>query len=701
MAAPRAQTDIEINGVPLMLYRTPAKAPGADYDPAELEWGFGTVDAASRIQTQVVPRRWVDWSGGMGFAKQPGDPQQTGVYHYGINVCTRYSGIVTPGGLVTPVILPGTVTQAPRAAYEWGDDLCFLCGRYVVQLDNGSGSPHIVQDFGASFEAHSATTFQLPDGRPCIVVGGLDVASQTPGFVWTYDGTVWTRSTTVTGRFIDTVKWDAGGLTAERLVVTDTHQTFKYTAVDHANPLNASDYSVSLRVCDPTAQIRSVARFPERFFPVCSDGIRDVAADDSGDLQVRNLTPYWRKQLHPSNGMYCLAARNHILASFAGGTDSIDVTNLQRQDEPMWADVGAYLPNESSIYGTGPFALDRGWVVQAKYDSGQGDCHVCYAADRSQVNRPGPGPLVWHGSEATLTPDISVGADLVPRFLHLAAPNGDPRMWISCQAGTVPHLNWLSLPRAQTPLQDWLNGGPMRFAPVGSLFNATETWGAASDQKILQWFTLQTRNLGGGALIELYANAEHGLFIGQGVARSSPRTRVTPKGEVVNGYSIGTEIVFKSNPTVPAIMEELAVFAEVNADLAEQRKYPIVIARGNRTRTPALEYRVPENVWRLISPLQQAGPVTLKDEFGEILQASVQPGIGGKTIEDEDGRGWTRVVSLVLTILSTAGGRILHYGVGERWGAGYVYGSHALGGEVLHYGVGMTWGRGYVWGSDT
>jgi hypothetical protein len=684
-----SSTDIELDGIPLRIHRPRSRRPGTDYDPAHLPWGFGAVDAASRIQTQAVPRRWRDWSGGMGYQLAPGNPEQTGVYHYADNVDTMYPNLAMAAGLVTPVTLPGTIATAAAAAFEWTNgDLYFLCGRYAVKLAEGSGAPTVVADLGASFTATSAVVFRTAAGAAAAYVGGTSAGA--PALIWQFDGTNWTQSANVLGKFLFVVDWYAGGLFATRMGVTDTDASFKYTTVAAPNPLSDADYSSSIKVGSVVYPIKSVGRFPERVFFPKANGIHDVFADDAGNVRVRNLTPYWERQIDSSNGTYVLPARDHLYASFAGGLDRIDVTNLQRQDSPEWCDVGAYVANESPIYGTGPMALERSAVVQAKYNPDSGDTHVMYGLDRRDVGRPGVGPMAWHGSMATVE-------GLSPTLLHYASPGGNPRMWMWFQDGSTPYLRWLSRPKAATPLQDWLNNGPMRFAALGSLFNSADAWGASSDQKIIQWFTLQTRNLGGGALIDLYANAEHGAFSAQGSARRSPRTRITPRSPAVTGYTIGTEIVFKSGASVPAILEEVTAYAEVNTELAEQRRYPIVLARGGALRSGADEYRVPSNLWRLINPLQQTGPVTLKDETGETLTVNVQAGIGGETVEDDDGKGWTRIANLDLTVLSRTHGRVMRWGVGDRWGANYVYGNQSVTGSTFHWGLGSRWGRGEVY----
>jgi hypothetical protein len=682
-----AQSDIVLDRIPLTLYRARSKQPGTDLAPAVIEGGYGAADAISHIQPHDVPRLFTDWSGGMGYPRGYGDPSQTGTYHYGLNVCTRYPNVVTPGGLVTSVDLPGSVAVAPSDAFELSGHLYILCGRYALRLQNGTGVPTIVQDFGASFTAVSCTLF-----RGKAYVGGL--AAGVPALIWEFDGTSWTQAADVLGRFVAEVTWSAAGVIADRLIVTDSLSSFKHTAVANPNPLSDADYSSAYTVGSSAAPIQSIARAPEHVYFPCKDGIRDVFADADGNVRVVNRTPYWAKQLDDSNGQFSIVDRNHVVATFAGGLDRVDVTNLQRQDGPQWCDVGAYLPNESNIYGPGPLTLDRGWLVSLKNNGA--DAHVMYGVERSESGRPGIGPMIWNGSEATLLNQQAT-------MTHVAAPNGEPRMWIGGETSDqgLPRLQWLSLPKAASPLQDYFDNGPMRFAPVGQLFQSDETWGASNALKILRPFTLQTRNLGGGALIDLYANAEHGEYAGQGSARRSPRTKITPRGPAITGYTIGIQTVLKSNPTVPAILEEIGATAEVNVDLVDEIRYPIIVARAVRTgRSNTLEYRVPRNVWRLVTRLQQSGPVQMTDEMDDVLTVNVQPGIGYRKIEDDDGKGWTRVAYLVMTVLSAATGRVMRWGVGDKWASGLVYGSQGVVGERFHWGLGSRYSRGYLFGSD-
>ena len=680
MSPVAARHDIELDGVPLMLWREQSRRPGTDYEPAEMEGGFGASALGAPAQPFDVPRIWPSFAGRMGYSRAQGDPSQgAGTYAYARNLICRYGGVVTPGGAVTAVTLPPGATSAPSAAFEMNGHVYFAAGRYVLRVQNGTSTPVIERDLGASFVADSAVVFA---GRA--YVGGTSVGLPAP--IWEFDGTNWTQSTTVSLKMLVTVYWIAGGIGADRLLGVDGTSSFRYTAVAAPNPLAIADYSASIAVGKAAYPIRSVAAAPQRAFFAKSNGLHDVFADAGGNVRTPNLTPYWERQLSADNGVYTAVHGNHLYASFNGGTDRVDITSLERQDGPEWADTGAYLPNETPIYGIGPISADRGWLVNFKNNGT--DSHLCYGKDRREIGIGGVGPMLWHGSEATL-PGEKVG------FVYLTAPAGTPRMWIGATSTAgIASMRWLSLPKAPTPLQDFQNNGPMRFAADGSLHLSDDTWGDANSKKIMRRFTLQGDNLGAGALINLYARTEDDDYIGQGTANSSPRAQITPRGNQVEGFSFGLRLDLVGNSTVPAILREVKAEAEVNPDLFDVRRYPILIARRAQTGGDSRDYRVPRGVWRLLRRLQASGPVSLSDEVGEQASVNVHPSITYRSRKDEAGDGWSRVAYVTMTILSETAGQVMRWGVGDRWDANQVYGAAGVTAGVFRWGAGSKYQRG-------
>jgi hypothetical protein len=156
----------------------------------------------------------------------------------------------------------------------------------------------------------------------------------------------------------------------------------------------------------------------------------------------------------------------------------------------------------------------------------------------------------------------------------------------------------------------------------------------------------------------------------QGIAQSSPRASFQPYSSI-QGYIIGRRLTFTSTSTQPAILHSIKTRASVIPDLFRTLNLSIVFGNGVPLRR-GMDERDPSTVLAILEGLQESGPITFTDWFGNVYDAEVEPGIRELAKESEANR-WMILAQVSVTLRSEAFGQVLVYGVGS-WGAGYVYG---------------------------
>ena len=621
----------------------------------EIAGGFGAAEADRSLAPEEESVVFDRLLSGMGYSRRLVD----GGYSYGENIWARQPGAVGPAGAVTEVTLPVAVVSQPTHSFEMGAHLYFLCGRHVVKVPNGADAPETAQDLGAGFTAKSVALF-----NGSAYIGG-EVAG-APANIWRFDGTTWTQDADVARRFLATVWWevpDNATVSAQRLIGTDTASTFRHVA---GTPFTAGDWSAAIAVGTTSYDIHTVIVAGERVLFVKRNGVHDV---EGVGTKSPNLTTYWETELSSDNGAAALVHGRWLYVTLGNGLDRIDLGNLTRKDEPEYCHVGAYLANETPIFGpVTALTSDMGWVLAAVYNGT--NSYILAGMDRARLGVPGIGPMVWHGAEYVLS------SGKITHLRKSALASGGPRLWIGSLDGSTPKLRWQSLPRAQSALQDYKNGGPMRFATSATLHTGAQDWKDATSLKVLRKMELRTTNLGSGVSIAVKAGADDAALTTQG-STTQGRAVIEPQTDVVTGHELDFDVVFTSTTTVPAILRTMKVRAEVNVDLYDAILVPVTWGRGVVGRHGEEDARDPYRVWTLLAALQRRGPVTCVLPTGQQVQAKLEQGIRYKLTEDKrNSTGddeWRYRAVIRLTLTDTASVEHGAWGDGSLWGDGSVW----------------------------
>lgn len=536
--------ELIINDVPFSIFRngkTPAIAAGT----------FGPVEQGVDTPTREVPIVMADYSGGMGVCREMANTPNT--YAFGLDVCTRYQGVVMPAGLRTPITLTsGWGDVGKLIASLWFKGTLFLITeKRVLSLNTATWAVTSVHTFGGTYRATAAVVY-----NDALVIGGevLKTGSSTlyrSGLLYrSTDGTTFTTGT-MRGRLLAVVYWVVGGIGKNRLIVTTSgaiaddedgkavyRHSYMRTLFD-ADPTVADNWTAVIPIGNIAYDIKSLAYANKKVWFVKTEGICDV--DQRGYSPV--LTPQWRKYFNETNGLCSLFHDGFVYGSHARGLDRIDTDSRVRDDDPSWCQPGYGLSNQSPIFGqVQALTTDDGWVVAAVYN-GQ-DSYVLYGKDRRKLGVEGPTEMIWHGAE------IRLRGEKITYLEVVSPPNAQPFMLVGARTSTnLTTLYRVSLPKAANGVQELLNAvrntpaTTHQFSTTFKLFLPARTWGDPSARKVLRSFDFMTdfvNNRTDGASVRAFANADGGLLI-WGDEPLSRSTVVLPNPAVSPSYYLEFE----------------------------------------------------------------------------------------------------------------------------------------------------------------
>ncbi len=643
--------------------------------PAQIEGGFGPAEADDQLVSDDVPVMHDDFSGGAFYSKRL---LKTG-YAYAEGAYCRDPRVVLPAGAVTELPLPaGTVEIS--GSFEQDGHLYLLAGALAVRLGSGTDLPVNAQYLGAGFVADGAAAF-----NGATYVGG------SGGNLWRLQGGVWTQSASAARRKAATVSWvipsEGSGISAERLIMaTSDLRNIRYVAGD---PLIDANWGPVIRVGSSSHPITSLVSAPRHAYICKTDGLYDLNSRG----ETPHLTPGLRHAaIAPSNGAVSLYWGGFVYFTHVSGLYRVWVGDPVVQYQPGWCQPGWGLPNETPIHGAcTALAIDQGWIIASVYNGT--NSYQGAGVDRREVGIEGIGPLLWHFAEVALPGE---------RITHMrvTAPGSQPRLWIATMYGGQARLRWVSLPKAATPLEDFLASGQHRFQQRWTLYPSVHDWGDADAEKIIKQLGVVTENLGTGVTMDVAANADGGAWTSQGTIRTSPRARLVPRAPLSKGQQIGLRIIGNGTALIPAVLRSAKVRAEVNVELFERRRYPIRVQRGQKTRNGATDRRNPARVWQQIVDFQRAGPIDMVDEQGNQLTIRVRGGMPFKQVEDKESGDWTYIAALDVTVLDIVAmggvGRTFKWNDGTKWNSSAVW--KASGATTFFvWNAGWKWNSGIMW----
>ncbi len=684
------QTSDRKEGFKLLRARGQDRSVQGSWGPAELQ-----VETA---RSRDVPVIWTDFSQGMGYSETWG-PQTNG-YAYGQNVYTRSPRLVLPAGYLYSITMGSFTTSGPVTDSEFFDGLLyFVAGERLMSLDPTSSAVSTVGIFSGSnfnkmtaFRGTGARRLYISDRNGTMLrrsPGGSVEAGSVGGFY-----RIPNPGTPPQLRFDDFVQvyWAVGDKRGYQLVAVSTldpngnnaNGTYLYHCA--GNPELVADWS-PIGTIGEGFPVRSLAASNRRVYFCCDDGVYDV--DDQG--YAPNLTPYWKDYAHASNGQWSTVYSGMVVASHQLGLDWVPVGRGIRIDASTFAHPGSGLPNETPVYGPVTSGVnDGGWLAVAQFNGR--DTYISYGKPRDMLGYDGPGIFVWHNE--LYIPGVKV------THMTIQNRNGGPMLvlfgHLYNDAGSTYNLRIyeVTLPTASTPLQDWLNGGRMRFAEKFSLFLPMEDWRDPASRKNLMRFDVQADQLGvlqgglGTVQLELLAKVEAQEFKSQGTTAITPRGTIYPNNKYLDGYRIGMRVdgygyttkgtnnIYPgpSSETYPPILRAMKARAGLVVEQRNTRVYRIILGSGQMNdlayddRTHDLE--------KWLYSLQDYGPITMVDENGETLTAKIETGTTYTEVANPRSNEQITVCEIIATIIEEIAlpvPQVTGY-TGPRWDGGGEWG---------------------------
>lgn len=616
----------------LMLYRDTNR-------PKRYDGTYMPAIEGDALRHRDVPVTWDDFSLGFGYSRRWG---QRGGYAYGLGIDARYPRAVIPAGALTDTGFPTTLGGVTDS-FELNNHLYCVTGTgYVIKYTNKIGTPTVETYLGA-LSLNSAVVF-----NGSAYVGGVNGAG-TPQNLRRLSGSTWSELAGVPGNRLATVTWyTADNIPSFRLLRTDTAHSLTQCSADPSVPGN---WAASIPIGNQTYPIQTLVGSPRHVYALRPDGLYDITAFGESP----NLTPYWGDVTDSLSGQTGVIANDYLIAAHAMGLDAVPL-NGQRQDAPNWCQPGYLLPNETPIQGrVTALTTESGWVIAAVYNVATSTSYVMYGKPRTDPGVPnGPGPFLWHGAMASVTGYVT--------HMTVVSPSSGPALlYLFSVDGSTVRGHTVSLPRAATPLGDWLSGGTHRFQESARLYFPVEDWENDTARKYLWRYELTADNLGTGRGLDLYAQLDDAAWIRQTTMTGGPRLAAN----AVSGgaaYHVGHYVQLRSSSTQPVILRALTARAEMAVEQTDVRSYTVLFGGGIALRNGSPDLRDPLVVWAQVLNLMQAAPITMVDQFGRVLTVRVLQGLSYQAIEERADQWYLRA-DITVRVLAVQG----------RYDQGHVY----------------------------
>lgn len=630
--------------------------------PARYKGGYTPTEIDDTDTIQTVPLTQDDFSGGALYSKTV---IKNG-YAYMAPGYARSPRGVTPPGEVTTTTLPalsptiGNITDS----YEIGGDLYFMAGRYaLVSANSNSNTLTVAQDLGTGFVADGAALF-----NGSAYIGG------SGGNIWkcTSSG-VFTQSADVSHRKAGTVTWlvPSEGAMLPRLVMADsTLKGIRYTGGDPMVLANWTPNPSFISIGDSTYEIGCIVTAPNHFYIGKRDGLYDL--NTRGETPC--LTPYWQQTAISSrNAATGFYHAGYVHLAHAQGSDRINVTRLQRQHTGDWTLPPYGVVNETPVVGpVVSYALDQGWLMTAVYNVRTDTTYIGAGRNRGEPGVPdGPGAMLWHFAEQVV--------DGVVTHMTVRIVDDQARLWVASQRGPDRFLTWQYLPAATNPVGERSNTA-FRFGTAMTIYTTPFDWQQPDTLKVLRLMGIRAEGLGVAANIAVSANAEGGAYTAMGTASTSPRTRITPRQPLTQGYEIGLRLDGTGGATTPPVLRAVKLDAELQNEQFDRRMYQIRVGRQQMTHG-GVDTRNSAVVWEDIAELHRSGVVEMRDSEGSLLTVRAHPIREYNAVEDDVAGRFTRSGTLPITVLEIQSGASVGtgatWGDGTLWGEGNIYGASA------------------------
>lgn len=411
------------------------------------------------VSKRLIVQTFEDWFGGAGVA-----------YNVAPGVYTRGKGWATPAGASTDVTIPATDSISPIVAVEeFGGNIYVAQSgagsaneARVLESSGGTGGLSNVLTLGAVESIHDLLIFDDGAGDNVLWASSND---SNGGRLHKWDGSVWTS--TASNDFganrrerLAKVFWvDDNGIGAWRMVAISGPKTISYT-IPNADPMLAASWVEGVR-------IETGASFGLRNLVASRRHVWVVARDNLFDLDEHGNSPALLAESSalPFTGQAAEYLDNYVYMTYGSGLIRVYVGEQGLlQSRPGQCAPGWFTEAEHPYAGpVVAMTTDQGYLVAATYNVTTGYAGIWWGMDRKELGVETDNPLVWYGPEIHSTGDNLVTALKVSGL----GPYG-LNIWVAsvsfASGASSPRLSVVSLPVAQTPINDLLSASSHKFA---------------------------------------------------------------------------------------------------------------------------------------------------------------------------------------------------------------------------------------------
>ena len=597
-------------------------------------------------ETREMPYTWKVFDRGMGWGRDTGanDPNgERGGYAYGINVCSRWLGTVTPGGEVTACTGTMTALGTIRQLIEFDDDI-WVIGATGFGRFTDAGSAYSAVGAIATYGGGNDTFVSAAVWNGNLYIG-IDCSHGTHGILKVTSAPVVSQSaggTVHTARYLTTVYWVVDNVGAYRLVGTNTDYSFKYTAATATDPLLDAQWIGTQYVVGDTAHpIKSIVTSDTSIWFIRADGICHV--DERG--WSRNLTTYWNQNFDTANGTSSAIYGSGIVAVHSFGIDYYQVDgNVQRQ--PVWIDLAQVEGNTTPVTGrTTAITTDSGWLVASVRIASSDEAYIVYGRPNDAGGR---NPFVWHGAEAVLS-----GIEVRAMIVHGLA-GAQPYLWCAGNSsGGTAKVYRVSLPKAASPETEFNIGSVSsthRFNTAGILYLSDTDWKRPYAKKTPVRDRMLADNLDSSTTIAVALRADGGSYTTIDTMNTTPILNENIS-ESISGYTIGPRLTFTGTNTEPALFRALTIDANLAQSRRATRQYKVALGPAPFAGVDRRDFNT---VWsNLVSACEAGDKLVLIDEKGKSYTVSIDDIQPTQITEERQGGevGWLRQGILTVKIL--------------------------------------------------
>lgn len=561
----RGHWDIVLDGGDLIMGFSLAREQDR---PAVVSTELSPARLDEQVRNADVPRVIDNLDAGMGFSRRVEDVPNG--YAYTLpGYCRAPGGIFSPAGKVTEIPLPAGTSFIHNSV--WFRDRVYLLnqGRQVVTLRPDWSGADIVQTFGVNFDGQSGAVFN----NKLYIGGGGGLVNQ--------DGATgtWSAVAPLPRNHLSTVSWRPLGIPTQILLAATAENgwsSVRWCPIT-GNPMDDAAWSAPVAIgSDGRWPISRIVTAPRHAYMYRVDGIFDM--DELG-TRAFNIARWVTEDVDISNALWGTSVGAGLYYAHGGGLAYVPTADGEAQYSPEWAQPGWGLPYEGQVRGVPTAgALHSGWLLAALLDYSYTSYLTAGRRDPSGGTY-GASTHVWHGAEAIVTGRITH-----MQVYQSQPPSGWPRLLIcTWEPGTpdVFRAYWQSLTKVGTPLQEMLWGEPFQPADSASLFLPADAWDRPSAVKTMLQFEMVTERLTPGSdTLRVYAAADAGAYVEQGLAESGSYTSLAPL-ELVEGRYIKTRIDALGSP----ILRSFELRAALGVELREARVYRVVLGYDNALKT--------------------------------------------------------------------------------------------------------------------